>query len=197
MDPVLKVRCTLDAQFGAGASGRLPSDLSIGYSKRTGRIKTIHDGGGLLGTLRTDGGLAITIRLAQLLVGRRGFDSYCVEVTSEAAPFVAQGRSVFCRHVARCGRNVRVGSDVPVLFERRVIAVGRAVLACEAISDMDRGVAVRVRNSLKSCDGDDWHDAGRRKPFGSADDREDGHRHEGDEQRAGGNDQDRQEGDRN
>lgn len=154
MDSLSKVRATVDAQFGAGASKRLPSDLHVEYSKRTGRIKTIHhpDGHQLLGTLRPDGGLAITMRLARMLLGNRGFRSYCVEVTPDAAPFVARGRSVFCRHVKKCGRMVRASSEVPVLFEGRVIAVGRAVLSGEIISDMGRGVAVKVRDSLKSLD---------------------------------------------
>jgi len=154
MDPLLKIRHTLDAQFGPGASRVLPPDVCMEYSKKTGRIKTVHrDDGELLCTLRIDGGLAITILLARMLLGCRGFQSYCVEVSQDAAPFVAQGRSVFCRHVTKCGKNVRALSDVPILFEGRVIAVGRSVLSHKMIVDMDRGVAVRVRDSLKSIDG--------------------------------------------
>ena len=36
-----------------------------------------------------------------------------------------EGRSVFCKHVVWCGKNVRVAADTPILFENRVIAVGR------------------------------------------------------------------------
>lgn len=153
MDSILKIQSTVDAQFGAGASKRLPSDMRMEYSKKTGRIKAIYSDGRLLGTLRPDGGLAITMLFARLLLKHRGFRrSYCVEVTSDAAPFVAQGRSVFCRHVTKCGRDVRASSDVPVLFEGKVIAVGKASLSCEMILDMSRGVAVKVRDSLKSHD---------------------------------------------
>lgn len=152
MDHLLKVRYTMDAQFGPGAHRALSADAIIEHSKRTGRIRGIRDGrGNLLGTLRPDGGLAITIRLAEaMLKRRRGFASYCAEVSADAAPFVERGRSVFCRHVVRCGKNVRAHSDVPVLYGSRVIAVGRALLPCEIISDMDRGVAIKIRDSLKS-----------------------------------------------
>ena len=61
-----------------------------------------------------------------------------------------EGRSVFCKHVIFCGKNVRVGSDTPIIFGNQVIAVGKAILSSEMISDFKRGVAVKVRDSLKS-----------------------------------------------
>jgi uncharacterized protein with predicted RNA binding PUA domain len=60
------------------------------------------------------------------------------------------GRSVFCKHVVWCGKNVRVSSDTPILFGNQVIAVGKAILSSEMISDFKRGVAIKVRDSLKS-----------------------------------------------
>ena len=152
MDHLLKMQHTINAQFGYGAYRALPSDAVIEYSKRTGRIRAMRDcNGKLLCTLRPDGGLAISMHLAQLLLSRsKQFASYCVYVSSEAAPFVERGRSVFCRHVVRCGKNVRANSDVPVIYDDKVIAVGKATLSCDIISDMNRGVAVRIRDSLKS-----------------------------------------------
>ena len=49
-----------------------------------------------------------------------------------------------------CGKHVRIGSDTPILFENQVIAVGKAILSSEMISDFNRGVAIKVRDSLKS-----------------------------------------------
>ena len=152
MDPVVKLRHTIDALFGDGVSRGLPrdGDLQMTFSRKSGRIRTVSHDGGLLCTLRIDGGLAISPHFAQtLLVKGRGFLKNCVKVNADAAPFVREGRSVFCRHVVWCGQNVRVSADTPVLFEDRVIAVGRAALSREMISDFDRGVAVRVRDSLK------------------------------------------------
>jgi len=157
MDATLKVWHTVDAQFGHGARRALPRNVAIERSKRTGRIRGIRDGdGNLLATLRPDGGLAVTVRLAQLMLGRRRrsfADAYCIEVTEDAAPFVEEGRSVFCGHVVRCGKAVRAGSDVPVTHAGRVIAVGRALLSRDVIRDMDRGVAVKIRDSLKGRSG--------------------------------------------
>lgn len=157
MDHMQKIRHTIDAQFGQYSHRVLLSDVIIEHSKRTGRIRGIRDAyGNLLGTLRPDGGLAISIRLAQMMLARRrrSFESYCIEVSPEAAPFVMQGRSVFCKYVARCGKKVRAGSDVPVTYDGSVIAVGRAQLACDVASDMSRGVAVKIRDSLKGRNGE-------------------------------------------
>ncbi len=45
---------------------------------------------------------------------------------------------------------MRIASDTPVLFENQVIAVGKSILSAKMISDMKMGVAVKVRDSLKS-----------------------------------------------
>ncbi|MEO2200347.1 MAG: PUA domain-containing protein, partial [Nitrosopumilus sp.] len=78
------------------------------------------------------------------------FKENCIEVNKDAAPFVMEGRSVFCKHVTWCGKNVKVSSDTPVLFENQVIAVGKAILSSKMISDLNLGVAIKVRDSLKS-----------------------------------------------
>jgi uncharacterized protein with predicted RNA binding PUA domain len=154
MDHVLKLRQTIDALFGKGVSKNLPKDVVIVFSKKTGRIKTVHYKENLLCTLRIDGGLAITPYFAQLLLKSKKFKENCLEINKDAAPFVQEGRSVFCKHVIWCGKNIQISSDTPVIFQNRVIAVGRAVLSSEMIVDFERGVAVKVRDSLKSRTGE-------------------------------------------
>ena len=84
----------------------------------------------------------------------RLFRENCVEVSEDAAPFIQEGRSVFCKHITWCGKNVRISADTPVLFKNQVIAVGKAVLSSEMISAFNRGVAVKIRDSLKSRKGE-------------------------------------------
>jgi uncharacterized protein with predicted RNA binding PUA domain len=100
--------------------------------------------------LRIDGGLAISTHFAQILLKNKKFKENCVEISKDAAPFVQDGKSVFCKHVTWCGKEVRISADTPILFENRVIAVGKAILSSDMISDFNRGVAVKVRDSLKS-----------------------------------------------
>ena len=150
MDHILKLQHSLDALFGNGVSKQLPKDIELIFSRKTGRIRTVSHKGKLLCTLRIDGGLAISPYFAQILLKSKTFRENCVEINEDAAPFVESGRSVFCKHVVWCGKKVRISADTPVLFKNQVIAVGKAILSSEMISDFDRGVAVKIRDSLKS-----------------------------------------------
>lgn len=150
MDHILKLRQTIDALFGKGVSRYLPKNVEIIFSKKNGRIRTVHHQEKLLCTLRIDGGLAITPYFAQLLLKSKKFKENCLEINKDAEPFVKEGRSVFCKHVTWCGKNIQITADTPILFQNKVIAVGRAVLSSEMIMDFERGIAVKVRDSLKS-----------------------------------------------
>ena len=150
MEHFVKLQQSLDALFGTGSSKYLPKDIDIILSRKTGRIRTVSHKGKLLCTLRINGSLAISISFAQTLLQNKKFIENCIEINQDAAPFVMEGRSVFCKHVLWCGKNIRVGSDTPIIFENQVIAVGKAILSSEMISDFDRGVAIKVRDSLKS-----------------------------------------------
>ena len=150
MDQILKLKHTLDALFGEGVSKYLPKNIEMTFSKKTGRIRTVTHQGQLLCTLRIDGGLAITPYFAQILLKSKKFKENCLEINQDAAPFVEEGKSVFCKHVIWCGKNIRISSDTPILYKNKVIAVGKAVLSSEMISDFNIGMAIRVRDSLKS-----------------------------------------------
>ncbi len=150
MDSIQKLKYTIDALFGIGVSRYLPKNVNLTYSKRTGRIQHVYHNDILLCTLRTDGGLAITPHFAQILMKNKKFKENCVEIDEESKPFVEEGSSVFCGHIKWCGKNILIGSDVPVLYEEKVIAVGKAVLSSNMMKSLKRGVAVKVRDSLKS-----------------------------------------------
>ena len=150
MDNTVKLKQTIDCLFGIGVSKYLPKNIEIIFSKKTGRIRNVYHEGKLLCTLRIDGGLAITPYFAQMLLESKKFKENCLEVSQDAAPFVEAGRSVFCKHVVWCGKTIKISADTPVIFEDKVIAVGKAVLSSEMIKDFERGVAIKVRDSLKS-----------------------------------------------
>jgi len=150
MEHFVKLQHSLDALFGSGVSKYLPKEIDIILSRKTGRIRTVSHRGKLLCTLRIDGSLAISIDFAQILLQNKTFRENCVEINKDAAPFVMEGRSVFCKHIVWCGKNVRIAADTPVLFENQVIAVGRSILSSKMMSDFNRGVAIKVRDSLKS-----------------------------------------------
>ena len=150
MDPVVKLRHNIDALFGQGVSKHLPKNIEISFSKRTGRIREVYHNQKLLCTLRIDGGLAITPFFAQILMKSKKFKENCLEVDQESKPFVEDGRSVFCGHIVWCGKSIRIQSEVPILYKNKVIAVGKAILSSKMMKTQTRGVAVKVRDSLKS-----------------------------------------------
>ncbi|MDI1495546.1 MAG: PUA domain protein [Cenarchaeum symbiont of Oopsacas minuta] len=150
MNHLVKLQRTVDALFGVGVSNQLPKKIEFEFSRKNGRIRSVYSARKLLCTLRIDGGLAITVNLAQMFVKCKRFrENSCIIVDKDSKPFVEQGRSVFCSHVVKCGKNIKIGSDVPVLYGDKVIAVGRSVLSCKTIESMKRGVAVRTRDTLK------------------------------------------------
>jgi uncharacterized protein with predicted RNA binding PUA domain len=152
IDPKQKIATNIEALFGNDICSSIPIDMfEFTFSKRTGRIKNILHCNNLVGTLRTDGGLALTIYGATLLLQSKNFRENCVIVSNDVAEFISNGKSVFCKHVVSCGNNVRVGSEVAVLDEDdNVIAAGKAVLSAKMIREFKRGVAVKVRESLKA-----------------------------------------------
>ena len=102
-------------------------------------------------TLRTDGGLALTIFGATEFLGTERFRQNCIIPTEQALPFVRQGRSLFCKHVEWCGSNVKVGSDVAIVDGvGMVVAVGRALIGFSHMKQYRRGIAVKVREGIKS-----------------------------------------------
>jgi conserved protein with predicted RNA binding PUA domain len=166
IDAKEKIHRHVDAIFGAGVSDALPADIQFDFSRRTGRIKNFSIGGRLAVTLRTDGGLALTIAGAQyLLENSKQFLENCVKPVPEAVPFVSEGRSLFCKHVEWCGSNIKVGSDVAVInsssvgsddndsggtTSKKVVAVGITMLPSRLMKQYRKGVAVKVRQGIKA-----------------------------------------------
>ena len=150
MEPTVKLRHSIDALFGQGVSKHLPKNIEIFFSKRTGRIREVYHKQKLLCSLRIDGGLAISPFFAQILMKSKKFKENCIEIDKESKPFVEAGRSVFCGHIIWCGKNIRISGEVPVLYRNKVIAVGKAILSSKMMKGQTIGVAVKVRDSLKS-----------------------------------------------
>jgi len=150
MDQVLKLKHTIDALFGNGVSKYLPKEIEITFSKKTGRIREVYHNKQLLCTLRIDGGLAVTPYFAQILMKSKKFRQNCIEIDEDSKPFVQDGKSVFCKHVVKAGKNIMIGADVPILYQDKIIAVGRAIVNSEMMMALKRGVAIKVRDSLKS-----------------------------------------------
>lgn len=143
----------LDYLYGVGTSCYWPLDeLRFEISKRTGRIRRVYWNEKLLCTIRENGYIALTLVGASLLTRcERIREEYGVVVSEEAVEPVSEGKSVFAKHIVRCGSKIRPKIDVFVFDPRRnLIAVGQSVLSGRAMLEMKRGVAIKVREGLKT-----------------------------------------------
>jgi len=146
-----KIRSVADYQLGKGAGKVLfPDMVNIVFSKRTGRIRHVYLQRKLLATLRpTDGIFSLTVAGAERLL--RGLKSprLWVKVQKNAEPFIAEGKSVFAKHVVDADDEIRPQEEVIVINENnRVLAVGRAVLTGKEMKAFKHGVAVKVRRGV-------------------------------------------------
>ena len=151
MNPNEKISYHIDALFGKGVSDVLPNELSFTYSRKTGRIKSFGINDQLVGTLRSDGGIALTIFGASILLKSSNFKQNCIIPNNGALPFVSEGRSLFCKHVEWFGSNINIGSEVVVIDKKgEVVAVGKSVLSQSQLHGRIGDVAVNVREGIKS-----------------------------------------------
>ena len=150
-DALQKIRSIADYQLGKGVGNVLfPKNVSIAFSRRTGRIRHVYFNGKLLATLRpTDGIFSLTIEGAKRLVKGVKPLRLWVTVQKDVEPFVAEGKSVFAKHVADADIEIRPQEEVVVIGEKnKVLAVGRAVLTGREMKAFKHGVAVKVRRGV-------------------------------------------------
>lgn len=146
-----KISYQIDALFGKGVSSVLPNRISFIYSRKTGRIKSFWLNDKLAGTLRSDGGIALTILGASIFMQSNNFKQNCIIPIHDALPFVSEGRSLFCKHVEWFGSNINIGSEVVVIDQNdEVLGVGKSVLSQFQLRDRIGDVAVKVREGIKS-----------------------------------------------
>ncbi|MDD5473080.1 MAG: pseudouridine synthase [Candidatus Methanoperedens sp.] len=149
-----RVRTIADYQFGRGAGEALfPDNVEFQFST-TKRIRQILLDNNRIATVRAkDGMLTLSIMGAGKLHGLIGYLGRRVVVNSDAAPFVAKGKTAFARHVVAADPDIRAGEEILVVDENdRLLATGKAVLAPLEMLSFKKGIAVDVRNGIENKD---------------------------------------------
>jgi len=94
----------------------------------------------------TDGMFSLTVAGAERLLLGASSSQLWVKVSKNAAPFIAEGKSVFAKHVIAADPEIRPQEEIIAINEdNKVLAVGKAVLTGREMKAFKRGVAVRVR----------------------------------------------------
>jgi uncharacterized protein with predicted RNA binding PUA domain len=146
------VRVIADYQFGKGAGKVLfPDTCKFVLSPTTGRIRQVKDKGVRIATLKADSGwFTLGIEGARRLHEAFEYPKLRVVVLKEVGGFIAEGRSVFAKHVVDVDPEIRANDEVIVVDEDdNLLATGRAVLCAKEMLEFERGVAVSVRQGIK------------------------------------------------
>jgi uncharacterized protein with predicted RNA binding PUA domain len=147
-----RIRSIADYQFGKDVGVRLfPENVQILYSKTTGRIRYVNLDDERLATLRpTDGLLSLSISAARRIAENADFAQCFVTVRRDIAEFVAGGSDVFAAHVVKADDEIHAKDEVIVIDDdKRVLAVGRAMLSSSEMKAFKTGVAVKVRHGCR------------------------------------------------
>jgi len=147
-----KLRVIADYQFGRGVGRVLFPDSCKFVLSTSGGIRQIIDNGVRIATLKPDTGFfTLSIEGARRVKEVLPFPKMRVVVMNEVSEFIAQGRSVFAKHVVDVDEEIRANDEVIVVNQRdELLATGKALLSAIEMLEMKRGVAVKVRQGIKN-----------------------------------------------
>ncbi len=124
-------------------------DIYVVYSRKTRRVSYVHLGDRHLFSLRTSDGRYQPTFAGGLLLLELGLEKQRITVAPDAVPFVADGKSLYTRHVMTADSGIAPGSEVLLLSpEGELLAVGTSVHPTHALHSLVNGVAVKVKHSL-------------------------------------------------
>ncbi len=140
-----------DYQFGRGAGKAIFPDSCRFILSTTGRVRQVVDGGVRIATLKADSGwFTLSIEGARRLHSHLPYPKMRVVVMDEVSEFIAAGKSVFAKHVVEVDEDIRANDEVLVVNTKdELLATGRAVLSAFEMLEMERGMAVKVRQGVK------------------------------------------------
>jgi uncharacterized protein with predicted RNA binding PUA domain len=129
-----------------------PDDCEVEVSQRSGRIRRVSLNSKILATIRAhDGMIVLTIEGAQRLHQLTTYPKLRVVAEQGVTQFIAEGRSVFAKHVKFVDSQLRAGDELLVVDEQdRLLAVGKATLSPQEMLELTRGVAVKTRHSIEN-----------------------------------------------
>jgi uncharacterized protein with predicted RNA binding PUA domain len=151
-----RVRIIADYQFGKGAGDVLfPGSVTFQMST-TKRVRQILLEGKRIATVRAhDGMLTLSVFGAGRIHRHVLYPGQRVVVNSDAAPFVAKGKTAFARHVVDADPEIRAGQEVLVVDEGdRLLATGKTMLCALEMKAFEKGTAVDVRGGVEGKDRD-------------------------------------------
>ncbi len=146
---LVKLRAVADYLFDKGV-GRVLFPDGVRVVKSRGRIRQVWLADEPLCAIRaSDGFIVLNRRGAKFVHAALKPPRLRVTVRDDAAPFVAQGRSVFAKHIVAADPEIRPAEEVLVVDQRDgLLASGKALLAGEEMLAFKVGKAIEVRRGF-------------------------------------------------
>ena len=144
-----RMTATLSLQFPGCDIARLLDHIEVVISRKTGRIRAITDSitKEQLFSLRTSDGRFLPTYAGGLRLLVCGYSSGCLVMNEEAAPFIASGKSAFCKHVVRADCDIVPESEVLLLDTLgNLLGVGTAKQPGYIIDLFQSGLAAKVKH---------------------------------------------------
>ncbi|WNY29228.1 hypothetical protein MmiEs2_14530 [Methanimicrococcus stummii] len=152
-----RVRMMADYQFGKGAGAVLFDDNASFQLSKTKRIRQVHSNGVRIATVRAkDGFFTLSMEGARRLHAYLKAPAMRVSVVDDAAPFVAKGKTAFCKHIFSIDPDIRAMEEILVTDkDDKLLATGQLVLSPAEIMHSSQGAAVLVRGGVDKEEKDD------------------------------------------
>lgn len=149
-----RIRIIADYQFGKDVGEKLFPDGVRFVLSRTGRVRQVLEGDKRIATVRAnDGFLILSAYGGQKLKDALPFPQKRVVMNDDAAPFVAKGKTAFCKFVLDCDPEIRALEEVLLVDkDDNLLATGQALLCAAEMLAFKRGMAVSVRYGVKGKD---------------------------------------------
>lgn len=153
---------TLQMQMGRevpdelfGSPEEAMRSVQVVRSKKTARCRSVLlSGKHFFGVRPSDGSFTLSWLSARMLLERFEAPRFRVVVSEDAAPYNAEGKSVFPRFVVDIDPGLRAGDEVIVVDkDDNPLALGRLLLSPREVGEMKYGVAVKVREGVESEEG--------------------------------------------
>ena len=146
-----ELRTIADYQFGADAGAALfpPGEAIEIRRSSSGRPRQLVADGQRLVSYGVDGRFTLGIAAGRRLAAAFEAPHLRVVVGDDSEPFVREGKNAFAKFVSEVDTEIRPGDEVLVVHDRGdLLAVGRAELSADAMTDFESGMAVKVREGV-------------------------------------------------
>ncbi len=146
---LFKLRAVADYLFDKDVGKVLFPD-GVRVVKTRGRVRQVWLGSEILCSIRaSDGFIILNRKGAELVHSALKLPRLRVTVGDDVAPFIAQGKTVFAKHVIAADQEIRPSEEVLVVDRRnRLLASGKALLSGEEMLAFKVGKAVVVRRGF-------------------------------------------------